>query len=46
MSTPSTEIEMVKIGEARNTFITMKLKQVKQNLIDSFIYLFSYLGCR
>jgi len=41
MSTPSTEIEMVKIGQARNTLMTMKLTQViTQNLIHLIIYLF------
>jgi hypothetical protein len=30
MSTPSTEIEMVKIGQARNTLMNMRLTQVRQ----------------
>jgi hypothetical protein len=45
MSTPSTEIEMVKIGQARNTLMTMKLTQVttqKSNLFNYFFFL--YLG--
>lgn len=42
MSTPSAEIEMVKIGQARNTLMNMRLTQVKtkQNLIDLIIYFY------
>ena len=29
MSTPSTDIEMVKIGQARNTLMNMRLTQVR-----------------
>lgn len=31
MSTPSTDIEMEKIGQARNTLMNMRLTQVNQN---------------
>ncbi|CAF4315519.1 unnamed protein product, partial [Rotaria magnacalcarata] len=32
MSTPSTEIEMVKIGQARNTLMNMRLTQVSDSV--------------
>jgi len=46
MSTPSTEIEMVKIGQARNTLMNMRLTQVNQianDFISLSIFLFRFL---
>ena len=36
MSTPSAEIEMVKIGQARNTLMNMRLTQVRQIKLNIF----------
>jgi hypothetical protein len=35
MSTPSAEIEMVKIGQARNTLMNMRLTQVTMGLVEN-----------
>jgi len=43
MSTPSTEIEMVKIGQARNTLMNMRLTQVGIMKRNKIIY-FHILG--